>query len=755
MLAGDGDLLPGQRPAGRRHLPDRAPPRTRSGPSPRRSRSGTPTICIDCGKCAIVCPHAAIRMKVFEPGGARRRARRLPVQGVPVEGPRRATGSPSRWRPTTAPAAACASTCARPRRRPRSGTRRSTWSRPTSTATSSGVRWDFFDSIPPLDRDLLPHDTVKGSQVLEPLFEFSGACAGCGETPYLKLAHPALRRPHDRGQRHRLLVDLRRQPAHHAVDDERRGPGPGLDQLAVRGQRRVRPRHAPRPRGPGRAWPALLVARARPAPRRATSSTGPARRRPGDRARHRGPARPGRRAAHGLGPSPPGRPTTADGAAARHLLAVADALVRTRRVDRRRRRLGLRHRLRRPRPRAGQRPQRQHARARHRGVLQHRRAGVEGDAPRRGRQVRRRRARRSPRRTSAPSRRAYGNVYVAQIAIGANDVQAAKALLEADAWPGPSLVIAYSTCIAHGIDMSKSMSHQKDAVRSGYWPLYRFHPTEADGDGTPFQLDSQAAVDAGRRLRRHRGPLRRARAHATPSGPPSWRRCSRPTSTSAGATTSSWPGSSARSVPHGMPEPGAAGALDSVPVQLTADAATDDGGGPDMSADLRTTLPRARPALADRRLGRPADRATSTRPAPSSTPAPAPSCCRRCSRRRSSTSRSGSTTPSRPAPSTSPRRSTTSPTFARPAQRGRPLPAQPRGAEGRGRRAGDRQPQRRPRRGVGAATPRRLVDAGADAIELNLYSVAADPRRSGGRGRGREARRSSPTCGPRSTCPWR
>jgi pyruvate-ferredoxin/flavodoxin oxidoreductase len=85
--------------------------------------------------------------------------------------------------------------------------------------------------------------------------------------------------------------------------------------------------------------------------------------------------------------------------------------------------------------------------------------------------------------------RAYGNVYVAQVAMGANDLQATKALLEADAWPGPSLVIAYSTCIAHGIDMSKSMSHQKDAVKSGYWPLYRFQPSETE-QGRPFKLDS-------------------------------------------------------------------------------------------------------------------------------------------------------------------------------------------------------------------------------------------------------------------------
>jgi pyruvate-ferredoxin/flavodoxin oxidoreductase len=87
--------------------------------------------------------------------------------------------------------------------------------------------------------------------------------------------------------------------------------------------------------------------------------------------------------------------------------------------------------------------------------------------------------------------RSYGNVYVAQISMGANDTQATKALLEAEAYPGTSLVIAYSTCIAHGIDMAKSMTHQKDAVRSGYWPLYRFHPSAAES-GQPFQLDSKA-----------------------------------------------------------------------------------------------------------------------------------------------------------------------------------------------------------------------------------------------------------------------
>ena len=79
-----------------------------------------------------------------------------------------------------------------------------------------------------------------------------------------------------------------------------------------------------------------------------------------------------------------------------------------------------------------------------------------------------------------------------QRAIGANDLQTTKALLEADAWPGPSLVIAYSTCIAHGIDMATSMSHQKDAVKSGYWPLLRYNPALVREGKNPLQLDSRA-----------------------------------------------------------------------------------------------------------------------------------------------------------------------------------------------------------------------------------------------------------------------
>jgi pyruvate-ferredoxin/flavodoxin oxidoreductase len=84
----------------------------------------------------------------------------------------------------------------------------------------------------------------------------------------------------------------------------------------------------------------------------------------------------------------------------------------------------------------------------------------------------------------------YGNVYVAQVAMGANDTHTVKAFLEAEAHDGPSLIIAYSQCIAHGIDMAKGMHQQKLAVESGHWPLYRYIPKLAAENKNPFQLDS-------------------------------------------------------------------------------------------------------------------------------------------------------------------------------------------------------------------------------------------------------------------------
>src|SRR6266496_1540530 len=87
---------------------------------------------------------------------------------------------------------------------------------------------------------------------------------------------------------------------------------------------------------------------------------------------------------------------------------------------------------------------------------------------------------------------AYGTVYVAHVAMGADDQQTLKAFLEAEAYDGPSLIIAYSHCIAQGIDMKKGMEQQKLAVQSGYWPLYRYNPELAESGTNPFIIDSKA-----------------------------------------------------------------------------------------------------------------------------------------------------------------------------------------------------------------------------------------------------------------------
>lgn len=84
----------------------------------------------------------------------------------------------------------------------------------------------------------------------------------------------------------------------------------------------------------------------------------------------------------------------------------------------------------------------------------------------------------------------YGNVYVAQIALGGNEQQAMKALKEAESFDGPSLVIAYGACLAHGFDLRSSHNHQKDAVKTGYWPLFRYDPRNEAKGAPRFLLES-------------------------------------------------------------------------------------------------------------------------------------------------------------------------------------------------------------------------------------------------------------------------
>ncbi|HSW41319.1 MAG TPA: pyruvate:ferredoxin (flavodoxin) oxidoreductase [Patescibacteria group bacterium] len=438
------------------------------------------SICIDCGKCAMVCPHAAIRMKVFPaaavagaPDGFMSKefksrevlGHRLTIQVAPDD----CTGC-----------GVCVDVC--PAKSKTEVRHKAINMEPAAEhRDAERPRWEFFQEIPPLDRSLLAHDTVKGSQVLEPLFEFSLACSGCGETPYLKLISQLFG---DRmivanatGCSSIFGANLPTTPW--TVNAAGRGPawnnslfednaefGLGM-RLALDAQtghaRHLLERLAP-------AVGEDLVREILAADQETEAGIALQR----ERVEHLrqilgeidGDLRPD----------------------ARHLLALAGDLVK--------RGIwiiggdgwaydigygGLDHVL---------------ASGRNVNILvldtevYSNTGGQASKATPRG-AVAKFAAAGKPRskKDLGAVARAYGDVYVAQIAMGANDAQTARALLEADAWPGPSLVIAYSTCIAHGIDMEKSMSHQKDAVKSGFWPLYRFHPSEIEG-GQPFRLDS-------------------------------------------------------------------------------------------------------------------------------------------------------------------------------------------------------------------------------------------------------------------------
>jgi len=443
-----------------------------------------PTICIDCGKCAAVCPHATIRMKVFPteavagaPDGFKSKEfksrdlldHRLTIQVAPDD----CTGC-----------GVCVEVC--PAKDKTEIRHKAINMEPVELHRDlERPRWDFFQTIAPLDRSLLPQDTVKGSQVLEPLFEFSGACGGCGETPYLKLVSQLF------GDR--MIVanatgcssiygaNLPTTPW--TVNAQGRGPawanslfednaefGLGM-RLALDAQvdhaRVLLERLAP-------DIGADLVRDLLDASQETEAEIAAQRERV-DRLRHLLPGIQGERRSD-----------------AQHLLALAGDLVKQG--------IwiiggdgwaydigfgGLDHVLSSGRnvnilvldTEVYSNTGGQASKATPRAAVAKFAAAGKGNG----------------KKDLGAIARAYGNVFVAQVAMGANDAQTTKALLEAAAWPGPSLVIAYSTCIAHGIDMSQSMAHQKDAVKSGYWPLYRYQPSEVEG-GQPFKLDSKQAT---------------------------------------------------------------------------------------------------------------------------------------------------------------------------------------------------------------------------------------------------------------------
>jgi pyruvate-ferredoxin/flavodoxin oxidoreductase len=438
-----------------------------------------PGVCIDCGKCAIVCPHSTIRMKVFGPEALQGapdgfeakdfRSRDLAGHKLTIQvAPDDCTGC-----------GVCVEVC--PAHAKEEVKHKAINMTPVDQFLErERERWAFFEAIPELDREEMAPDTVKGSQVRQPLFEFSGACAGCGETQYLKLISQLF------GDR--LLVanatgcssiyggNLPTTPW--TVNAEGRGPawanslfednaefGLGIRLAADRQAARARQlteRLASQVGGE-------LVRAVLSADQHGEAAVAAQRERVAEL----------RRRLAGIG-----------GAGdARELEGLADELVRRSvwivggdgwAYD-----IGS----------AGVDAVLASGQDVNLLVLDtevySNTGGQASKASPRGAVAKfAARGKQTAKKDLGMLAMAYGNVYVAKVAVGSSDMQTVKALLEAEAWPGPSLVIAYATCIAHGFDMAGSMAHMREAVRSGHWPLYRYHP-EAE---RPFQLDSKPAT---------------------------------------------------------------------------------------------------------------------------------------------------------------------------------------------------------------------------------------------------------------------
>ncbi len=321
MIAGEGDLLPVSA------LPVGGAFPTGTAKWEKRSIAHEipiwdPEICIDCAKCSLVCPHAAILMKVFEPIAADQAPRSFQHKEW------RDRENPGLWMTIqVAPddctgCGVCVDVC--PAKSKEEVRHKSINMEPKAEhLESERANFAFFQGIAPPDKRDVKVASIKGSQMLEPLFEFSGACAGCGETPYLKLLSQMF------GDR--ILI----------------ANATGCSSIYGGNL-------------PTTPW---SVGR--------------------DGRRHRRPAQ-----SSGRSEAPPGTTRVVRGP--RTALAGRRARPKER-VDRGRRRLGLRHRFRRPGPRPGHRARRQHLGPGHAGVLEHGRSGVEGHSPGRRRQVRHRR----------------------------------------------------------------------------------------------------------------------------------------------------------------------------------------------------------------------------------------------------------------------------------------------------------------------------------------------------------------------------
>ena len=438
-----------------------------------------PDLCIQCGQCGFICPHAVIRAKYYDTSrleGAPDGFRSAPVN---VRGFPDVAFTLQLYLEDCTGCGLCVETC--PALSPTEPGRKALNLHPKGDlAKQERTRIAFFEHLPVNDRARVDFANVRGVQFLEPLFAFSGACAGCGETPYLKLLSQLF------GDR--MMVanatgcssiyggNLPVTPW--SRNGEGRGPawsnslfednaefGLGFRLSAdqhLELARRLAQDLAPR-------LGADLVAAILSAPQRQESEIRAQRARLDELLK--------RLAALGDDPR------------ARDLRSVAGHLVR--------RSIwivggdgwaydigygGLDHVL---------------ASARDVNVLvldtevYSNTGGQASKATPLGAVARFAAAgKRTARKDLALQAIAYGNVYVAQVAMGANPQQTLLAFREAEAYPGPSLIIAYSHCIAHGYDLRRGLHQQDLATASGYWPLFRYNPAMREIGHNPFLLDS-------------------------------------------------------------------------------------------------------------------------------------------------------------------------------------------------------------------------------------------------------------------------
>ena len=432
-----------------------------------------PQLCIQCNKCAMVCPHAAIRVKVYDPACATNAPAMF--KGTAYKGPDFAGHYTVQVAPEDCTGCAlCVMVCpAKDKGNPRH--------KAIDMAAQAPLReverenYAFFLELPEADRASVRPD-VKSTQFLQPLFEYSGACAGCGETPYIKLMTQLF------GDR--LVVanatgcssiyggNLPTTP--YTVNAEGRGPawanslfednaefGYGLRLSIDQHEQRARALlHELAPRLPSGLADAILAA-----DQRTEAGIQAQRTRIAELKRSVPLAGVntdvfdylvtksvwivgGDGWAYDIGYGGLDH-VLASGANVNVLVLDTEVYSNT----------------------GGQQSKSTPTGAAAKFAV----AGKAGGKKDLGLMA-----------------MAYGHVFVAQVAFGARDAQTLKAFLDAEAYPGPSLIIAYSHCIAHGYDMAFGLEHQKLAADSGYWPLYHYDPRRTGRGESPLVLDSPA-----------------------------------------------------------------------------------------------------------------------------------------------------------------------------------------------------------------------------------------------------------------------